>query len=108
MKIHFPGGAMEIGGSCIYVEIAGKRILLDSGIRQSGARDPLPDFRTIQEHGGLENENFKPCEPELAVCGGKAALRGIWDFPCKESFLSAGAENGRAEDGKTSFRRNGG
>lgn len=54
MNINFLGGAMEIGGSCIYIRIAGKGILLDSGIRQSGSKDPLPDFRTIQEQGGLD------------------------------------------------------
>lgn len=54
MNLYFLGGAMEIGGSCIYVKAAGKRILLDCGIRQSGSKDPLPDFRTIQEEGGLD------------------------------------------------------
>lgn len=54
MKLCFLGGAMEIGGSCIYLRISGKGILLDCGIRQSGAGDPLPDFRTIQEQGGLD------------------------------------------------------
>lgn len=54
INLHFLGGAMEIGGSCIYVKIAGKRILFDSGIRQSVSKDPIPDFRTIQEQGGLD------------------------------------------------------
>lgn len=54
MNLHFPGGAMEIGGSCIYIRIAGKNILLDCGIRQSASKDPIPDFCTIQEHGGLD------------------------------------------------------
>jgi len=54
MQIHFLGGAMEIGGSCIYIKTADKGILMDSGIRQSGGKDPLPDFRTIQEQGGLD------------------------------------------------------
>ncbi len=54
MNLHFLGGAMEIGGSCIYLKIAGKGILMDSGIRQSGAKDPLPDFRTLQEQGGVD------------------------------------------------------
>lgn len=45
---------MEIGGSCIYLRIAGKGILLDCGIRQSGTKDPLPDFAAIQAHGGLD------------------------------------------------------
>lgn len=54
MNLYFLGGAMEIGGSCIYLKIAGKGILLDSGIRQSGSKDPLPDFRTLQEQGGVD------------------------------------------------------
>lgn len=54
MNLHFLGGAMEIGGSCIYLKIAEKGILMDAGIRQSGAGDPLPDFRTLQEQGGVD------------------------------------------------------
>ncbi len=54
MNLHFLGGAMEIGGSCIYLRISGKGILMDSGIRQSGSKDPLPDFRTLQEQGGVD------------------------------------------------------
>lgn len=54
MKLHFLGGAMEIGGSCIYLNIAEKNILLDCGIRQSASQDPIPDFRTIQQQGGLD------------------------------------------------------
>lgn len=52
MNLYFLGGAMEIGGSCIYLKIAGRGILMDAGIRQSGTKDPLPDFRTLQEQGG--------------------------------------------------------
>lgn len=54
MNLHFLGGAMEIGGSCIYIRIAGRGILLDSGIRQTASKDPIPDFRTIQEQGGVD------------------------------------------------------
>ncbi len=54
MKLYFLGGAMEIGGSCIYIRVLGKGILLDCGIRQTGSGDPLPDFCTIQEQGGLD------------------------------------------------------
>ncbi|NMM63353.1 MBL fold metallo-hydrolase [Clostridium sp. P21] len=54
MKISFLGGAKEVGGSCILLKICNKNILLDCGIRQSVFKDPLPDFRTIQEHGGID------------------------------------------------------
>lgn len=54
MKIAFLGGAYEVGGSCILLKIYNKNILLDSGIRQSASKDPLPDFRTIQELGGVD------------------------------------------------------
>lgn len=54
MDFNFLGGAMEVGGSCIYVKAAGYGILLDSGIRQGSTKDPLPDFRRIQECGGVD------------------------------------------------------
>ncbi len=54
MHLYFSGGAMEIGGSCIYIRLSGRKLLLDCGIRQSAAKDPLPDFRTIQEQGGVD------------------------------------------------------
>lgn len=54
MELSFLGGAYEVGGSSILVNISGKNILLDSGIRQGAAKDPLPNFRTIQEKGGVD------------------------------------------------------
>lgn len=54
MKLIFCGGASEVGSSCIYLRINGKGIVLDSGIRQSAGKDPLPDFRSIQEAGGAD------------------------------------------------------
>ena len=54
MNISFLGGAAEVGASCILVNINGKNILMDSGIRQGGNQDTLPDFRTIQEKGGVD------------------------------------------------------
>lgn len=54
MKFCFLGGAMEVGGSCIYIRTAEHGILLDSGIRQGSTKDPLPDFRTIQANGGVD------------------------------------------------------
>ena len=52
MKLIFCGGADEIGASCILLEIAGKRILLDCGMRMKG--DSLPDLQTIKQHGELD------------------------------------------------------
>jgi len=54
MNISFLGGAAEVGASCILVKIDGRNILMDSGIRQGGNKDTLPDFRTIQEKGGVD------------------------------------------------------
>ncbi|MBE6068580.1 MAG: MBL fold metallo-hydrolase [Clostridium lundense] len=54
MELSFLGGAYEVGASSILININGKNILLDSGIRQGAAKDPLPDFRTIQEKGGID------------------------------------------------------
>ena len=54
MKLGFAGGAREVGGSCICIRIQDRGILFDSGIRQSGNKDPLPNFRLIQEMGGID------------------------------------------------------
>ena len=54
MRFTFSGGAMEVGGSCIYLKLDDHGILLDSGIRQGSVKDPLPDFRAIQQAGGVE------------------------------------------------------
>ncbi len=54
IKLHFLGGAKEIGASAILIELNGYKVLLDCGIRQSAGKDPLPDFRKIQELGGVD------------------------------------------------------
>lgn len=53
MDITFCGGAREVGASCYLVKIDDKNILLDCGIRMKG-NDNLPDFRLIQEMGGVD------------------------------------------------------
>jgi uncharacterized protein len=52
MKITFCGASSEIGASCILLNIDGKNIVFDSGIRMS--QDRLPEFRAIQESGKVD------------------------------------------------------
>ena len=58
MKITFLGGADEVGASCSLVEIAGKLILVDAGIRISPRssygiqNSQLPDLQPISALGG--------------------------------------------------------
>src|SRR5262245_1970892 len=58
MKLTFLGGADEVGASSTLVEIAGKRLLIDAGIRISPktsrgiANDQLPDLHPITAAGG--------------------------------------------------------
>lgn len=54
IDLSFLGGAYEVGASCILLQIHSKNILLDCGIRQSSSKDVLPDFRMIQEKGGID------------------------------------------------------
>ena len=54
MKLGLAGGAMEVGGSCIYLRTGNAGILLDAGVRQAADRDPIPDFRMIQNMGGVD------------------------------------------------------
>lgn len=54
MHILFCGGAGEVGASCFLLQADDKNILLDCGIRMAGGKDALPDFRIIQEAGGVD------------------------------------------------------
>lgn len=60
MKITFLGGADEVGASCLLIEIAGRRLLVDAGIRPTPkarwglAGDQLPDLSQIEESGGID------------------------------------------------------
>lgn len=55
MKLTFLGGADEVGASCTLVELAGKRLLVDCGIRMSPRDgDTLPWLAPIEEAGGID------------------------------------------------------
>ncbi|MFZ6027219.1 MAG: MBL fold metallo-hydrolase [Chloroflexota bacterium] len=60
MKITFLGGADEVGASSILVEIAGRRLLVDAGVRPSPkarwglAGDQLPNLSQVDQAGGLD------------------------------------------------------
>jgi Cft2 family RNA processing exonuclease len=53
MKLTFLGGADEVGASCTLVEVAGRKLVVDCGIRLSGP-DPLPWMQPIQDAGGAD------------------------------------------------------
>jgi len=58
MKLIFLGGADEVGASCTLIEIGGKHILVDAGIRISPKsskgidNSQLPDLKPISDVGG--------------------------------------------------------
>lgn len=55
MKIHFIGGAHEVGGSCSVLEVGQRRLLIDCGQRMGGGQvDRLPDLARVQELGPID------------------------------------------------------
>ncbi len=54
-RVQCVGGASEVGASLLIVEAAGRRILVDAGIRpgRSGG-DTLPDLARLQDDGGID------------------------------------------------------
>jgi Cft2 family RNA processing exonuclease len=55
MRIVPLGGAEEIGASCTFVHIGGRRLIVDCGIRTgSGASDPLPNLSALADLGGVD------------------------------------------------------
>ena len=52
MRLHFLGGADEIGASCTLVEMDGHRVLVDAGIRMGASPGAhLPNFSALDEFG---------------------------------------------------------
>lgn len=55
MRLHFLGGASEVGASCTLVEIEGRRIMVDAGIRMGvPAGSQLPNLSVVDEVGAPE------------------------------------------------------
>lgn len=55
MRIHFLGGANEVGASCTLVEIEGRRLLVDAGIRMGAPQGShLPNFSVLDDVGPPE------------------------------------------------------
>jgi uncharacterized protein len=55
MKLHFMGGADEVGASCTLIEMEGHLILVDAGIRMGAAPgSQLPNFSLLDEVGSPE------------------------------------------------------
>lgn len=53
MNITVLGGGNEVGASCLYVELAGKKILIDAGMRMHG-EDALPALGLLEDVGELD------------------------------------------------------
>ncbi len=55
MKVYFLGGTDEVGASCLFVEIAKHRLVVDCGIRMKDREgEILPKISKIDELGGVE------------------------------------------------------
>ena len=52
MHLHFLGGASGVGASCLVVEAADARVLVDAGVRLDSP-DPLPDLARLQDLSGI-------------------------------------------------------
>lgn len=48
MQVIFVGGASGVGASCLAIEIAGKWIIVDAGVRVDRKSDPLPDLALLE------------------------------------------------------------
>lgn len=61
MRVTFLGGADEVGASGILLEIAGRRLLVDAGLRPSPrardglSGDQLPDLSAVDRAGGVDD-----------------------------------------------------
>src|SRR3954451_22761373 len=49
MQVVFLGGASQVGASCLAVEVGGRWLVIDAGVRLSPTADPLPDLAFLQD-----------------------------------------------------------
>lgn len=49
MEVRFLGGASGVGASCLAVEIAGRTVLVDAGVRMDTSQDRLPDLAALDD-----------------------------------------------------------
>ncbi|MBT4500702.1 MAG: MBL fold metallo-hydrolase [Gemmatimonadetes bacterium] len=84
MELFFLGGGSEIGASCTLVEIEGRRLLVDAGIRMGAAAgEHLPNFSLIDDVGTPEEVLITHAHSDHT--GGLPALvPGLpWDVPLR-------------------------
>jgi Cft2 family RNA processing exonuclease len=53
MKVFFSGGSGEVGASCVLINVDGKNLVFDCGIRMT-SDDQLPDLQLIKDSGGVD------------------------------------------------------
>ncbi len=78
-----PGGSSEVGASCILLTIAGKRILLDCGIRMTG--DALPNLETVRQSGGLDL--ILVSHAHMDHIGALPIISSAFKFRCTRKFM---------------------
>jgi len=84
MELYFLGGGSEIGASCTLVEIEGRRLLVDAGIRMGAAAgEHLPNFSLLDDVGIPEEVLITHAHTDHT--GGLPALvPGLpWDVPLR-------------------------
>ena len=83
MRVRIHRGSNEIGGSCVEVEAAGRRILIDVGLPLNGQdvsqTTPLVDRTALDgivvSHPHLDHYGLLPAFPDVPVAMGAAAKR---------------------------------
>ncbi|HJZ49611.1 MAG TPA: MBL fold metallo-hydrolase, partial [Roseiflexaceae bacterium] len=47
MELAFLGGAGGVGASCLAIDLAGRHVLIDAGVRMDPTADRLPDLAQL-------------------------------------------------------------
>ncbi|MBI4847655.1 MAG: MBL fold metallo-hydrolase [Nitrospirae bacterium] len=80
MRMMFLGGADEVGGSCVLIEIGGHRLIVDCGIRlKERGGNILPNLSQIAQVGGIEGVIVT--HGHLDHCGSLPVLYQVVNVP---------------------------
>lgn len=90
MKLHFFGGANEVGASSTLIEIEESRILVDAGIRMGPGQDsPLPDFPDFAKVGMPDAVLVTHAHTDHTGALPVPELRNIWQTGVKVFWTPA-------------------
>ena len=85
MKLTFVGAAHEVTGSCHFLQVAGKNVLVDCGMEQGRICMRIRDFRSVQQKWIMYSSHMHILIiPECCQSLQRMGLKGRFSLPMRQ------------------------